>query len=428
MPKQKEFREQLTPILDAIDQLFPTDISNLDDPNPIADYLSMLVTNPIIGAAFELQVLMMLGMLGKFSHPDEAIMDFVNKNFEQMEGSLSLAVSEMAIARAVGHSLSEIVITPKNDAWMLASLHGVDPRLFVYRGSKGRIDQIVYNGSYKSNLRISLKKFVHVVNGRHLSYGSPYGIASCRRALPSHHSWHILMNLMMQTAQTQPVPYLVGQADPRESVPQYRDDGVSPALDADGQQMLVNAVQDLQNKLSNLAANGVLATSLNSHVTTVGGGASFNFFGEALQSVERKMLQAFLVPETALQGSRSGLGDSSLADSQRTLLEDSIEAFVTHEIKENLLESVVRPLIEWNFGSQETYGTFERDEEGEQELDVANSILQSFATGAYKADDLEAINRLREIHGLPEASEIVEGLSGLPEYDEVIDDELIAAA
>ena len=65
----------------------------------------------------------------------------------------------------------------------------------------------------------------------------------------------------------------------------------------------------------------------------------------------------FLVPQTAIGMSATGVGDSGLSDAHQRMLLMAVESdlFV---ISEGLIESLLKPMLTWNHGILDSYGHF----------------------------------------------------------------------
>jgi hypothetical protein len=86
------------------------------------------------------------------------------------------------------------------------------------------------------------------------------------------------------------------------------------------------------------------------------------------------------------------------------------------QIKERLIEDIVRPLLVWNFGEDvDDFGEFLSDEKPEENaVELLNALNSIVFNGTLSAADLDVINRIRTLAGIPTVSEIVEGLDGVP--------------
>jgi hypothetical protein len=151
-------------------------------------------------------------------------------------------------------------------------------------------------------------------------------------------------------------------------------------------------VEDIQNRT-------VVVTSIKNKLEAIASNVDINFWKEALVICHKLIYLSFLFPETGLEA--LGSGDSNLNKGQMALFYRLIE-HVADQIKEEILEKMIRPLIEWNFGEQEEYGAFPvLPGKEEQRIELMTALTSAFTSQIFTADDLDALNKLRELAGLP---------------------------
>ena len=389
----------------AINELIDDMVRDIgrDDITPIHEYLEMLTTSPIIGAALEIIVLLGLGFWGEYIHPDEKIQAFVRQNFQQMNGSMLLSLSELLSVKPLGYATSEWSIANKPDGWMLDDIQILHPNYYTFQGTRGQgVTGIKYRAS-GDEIEIPYDRLCHVVNQRHLSFRRPTGVADCKRAIAAHKAWKIIINEMLVAGQRQAVPIIVGYSEAGQ-VPLYGADGRSPLLDADGNPVTLPATKAMLDQLENIENRAIVSTDIKNRIEALQQQTDGQFFFQALKMLQQMQLLAFLVPESVL--AISGAGDSNLNKGHRTTLDSAIRATIT-QIKEEVLEKVVRPLIAWNFGEKATANLGEFQEpETESDDRVAllsaltNAVENPNGTGFLPAD-LDTINRGRTLAGIP---------------------------
>ena len=373
-----------------------------DDIHPIHEYLEMLTTSPLIGATVEVVVLLGLGFWGDYTHPDPTIKDFIQQNFEQMHGSLTLSLSELLSVKPLGYAASEWSIENKPSGWMLDDIQILHPKFYTFEGTRSGIVGVKYRTS-GDEIQIPYDRLVHVVNQRHVSFRRPTGVADCKRAIAAWKAWKIIINEMLVAGQRQAVPIIVGYSEAGQ-VPLCGADGRSPLLDADGNPITLPATKAMLDQLENIENRAIVSTDIKNRIEALHQQTDGHFFFQALKMLQQMQLLAFLVPESVL--AVSGTGDSHLNKGHRTTLDSAIRTTVS-QIAEEVLEKVVRPLIAWNFGEKATadLGKFQEPETENDDrvalLDaLANAVEKPNGTGFMPAD-LETINRGRELAGIP---------------------------
>ena len=247
---------------------------------------------------------------------------------------------------------------------------------------------------------------LHVVNKRHLAFGKPTGVPDCRIAVAAYKAWKIIVNEALLAGQRQATPIIVGKAPPDGRVQLVNPSGL-PLTDSDGQPQTVPATQALGKALEGINTNGgVIAVDTLHEINALNQQTNGQFFMELLRYFERLILMAFMVPETLFEVGRGGLGNAGLADSHLGVMMAQLRSLVD-QIKDQMIEKVVRSLIEWNFGPQESYGQFvEPENKQEDRLALFSAITNAIASGTFSLADIDVVNRHRELAGIPKVEEI----------------------
>ena len=378
--------------------------------------IQMLRTSPIVGAAYESVVLMALAEFkteetaGRqqivYSHPSGEISDWVSGQFSEMQGTLALSISEMLSAIALGDSFAEISVLNNGGEWGLESISIVDPRRWTFEGRLGQYENIKYRSAAGTEIKIPYAKGIHIRNHPHLRLGDTYSPSNAQRAYPAYQAWLIILSESVIAGERQATPLLAGYAPSEDRVPLLDANG-EHVKDSDGQLVFITAPEAMQGALENIENQSVIATDIKNKIEVLGQTVTPQFFDFLLKYLERMQLQSFLVPETAFAVGDGGLGNAGLADAHMGLLQKSVHQIV-NQIKGALIESVVRPLITWNFGEQdEGYGAFPSPEKSEIDVNIAQVIANGISQGVFSSQDLEVINRMRETLGVPPADEIM---------------------
>jgi hypothetical protein len=398
---------QLAPVIASVVGDMIQDLIREDD-NPLEDYLLMLETSPVLGAAADASNLMLLQRFGAYTHPDENIQTFIRTNIEQMNGSLNWSIAELSAADFIGYVCSEWSVVPNAGEWKLDRLQGLDPRKYGFRGTMSGITDLRYQGA-AGDIYIPYDRIVHIVGRRWLSFGDPQGKASCKLAIAAWKAWKIVIAEMLVASQRQGTGLLVGKAPSDKMVPLFDQDG-NPLLDENDRPLSKPAPEALLEALDNLDNRTVLATDIENSVEILSQQTREGFFLNILKYLQQLQLLAFLFPESIL--TTSGVGDSNLNSGQRTTL-DLLLDNRAEQIKEAFLESWVRALIIYNFGEQEErYGSFPTPENNSVDsLALFAALDNAVSHGTFSSQDLDVINKMRELAGLPEAAAIAQQMS-----------------
>jgi hypothetical protein len=409
---------KLAPIIEDLVEDTIAELSN-EDPESVEVYLEMLKTNCVLGTVLELETLMAFSELGEYHHENEAIQDFVRRNFEQMKGSLGHSFAEIyQCTKGLGYNCSEMAIAQLEGEWVLDSLLAINPTLYVFRGQKGEITELLYNGA--DEVVIPYDRVIHTISGLGLSFSNPYGIAACRRALAPWRAWKIFNTQMLIAGQRNATPITVGYADSNDRIAVLDATGQPIRNSQTGETTTIAAPQELANQLIKLENNSVITTDLKNRIEALNVQTDGHFFLQAIALCEEMMLKAFAVPNTVLSTASNGTGDSNLNEGHRAIWTLSIGGLVA-QIKEAMLEQLIRPLIFWNFGDQEDYGDFKKDvnEEGDR-LQLLAVLGQIMNGNALSQADIEWQNRLRELAGIPPIDSVTKMMQNrVPNYFEV---------
>ena len=395
---------RLAPVLDELETAIMEALQNPDS-NPIATYIDMIDTDPEIGACVELEVLLGMKRVGEYQHEDERIQDFVTANLENLKGGFQKTLGELFVARPLGYVASEMVFRAENREWFVDQIFALHPENYEFRGKDGELEELRYMSSQKGDITIPYEKVIHIANNDWLAFGDPHGKAQCKKALASHLATRIVQNLMMTGLKTQATPLLVGKASATESVNLLDPETGLPMENDDGSPKMRSALSALHDDLVKIGSNGVITTDLANSIESIANQTDGMFFLNALTYLRSLKLLSFLVPETAF--TVTGTGDSNLASNQSTLLMASISAFA-ERVKHALIQCAIRPLIEANFGVQDSYGGFATPEENKiDEIALLDALARAAVTGVLGVPDIELINKARELAGLPPVQELI---------------------
>lgn len=386
-----------------------------EDTNSISEYLEMCRTSPIIGALLDLIRLYAQSMMGEYDNENEDYKTFILRCFELMDGSVKMAVDQLMIVKPLGYAVAEWAPIERDSSYMLDSIQILDPAKYRFEGKLSKVEQIVYDGE-SGDIIIPYDRVIHLTNQNHLSFNSPFGVADCRRVYAPYKAWKITIAAAVIAAKRRGEPIIVGFAPSDQQVQVGTDQATGEAITIAAPAALLQTLQDLDS-------NSVAATDLENKVQLIEA-AEGRLIMDVLKELERLQLLGFLVPETILAA--TGVGDSSLNSGHRSIL-DLMVGSTIDQIKERLIEDVVRPLLIWEFGEKvEDFGSFPTPKTSDPgAIEMLNAIATAVYNGAFSAADLDVINRMRDLAGLPTVTEIAEPLTGAPtETPTIVGDEI----
>jgi hypothetical protein len=371
------------------------------------DELLSCFTCPPIKAALETIVLMGVSYFGEYTHPKEKIQKYIRSNFERMDGAYKVAIAQSFISMWLGYSCHEISHKAEGKDWMLQSLLFLNPKRWAFRGTIAKIQDLHYYGAV-GDLCIPYDKVLHIVGSPHLTLdNSPYGFAQLKSAIAPYRAWKILVAQMMAAGSRQANGLLVGYVDPSGATEALLDENGQPIIGPDNQPIMVNPAEDMGKELAGIDGRSYIVTSTANKIESLKIEPDIDFYLGALKYCHKLMYLSLMFPETMLELVGGGSGDSNLHEGQASLLGQWVEQ-QADQIKEQMLERVVRQLITWKFGEQDDWGSFPVPEQAEeQRVELLNAIVSAMVQQVFSADDLDIINKARMLIGVPELNEII---------------------
>lgn len=398
---------QITSTLNRVTQSFLQEIGNTD--KNTTDYIKMARKDPLVRACIELKCLRAAIMLGKYSHHNSQIERWVQHNFESMIGSLTHKVGRLASAMAMGYSTAEIVFTNESPGqWSLKTINILDQTKTSFEGKNGEIYFLRYREPTGLDKRVPYGKIIHVVNGFSANIGEHdmvYGDAESYTAHQYFKAKQAILTEMMISAKNSASGMWLGQADSNETV-QIVDVNGRPKMNADGSPLTQSAVYALQEQLLNMENNSVIVTDLKNRIQPLVPDGKEATWDNYIRILDSGIMRAYGVPEGIFkEGTNTTMGNT-LGRTHKTVLDSQIESIVS-QIRDQLIEKVVKPLLIWNFGLTEDFGSFKIDEVQDQEsvsLRVQN-IISAVSSQILPAQNIHIQNALYDSLGLPTINE-----------------------
>ena len=394
---------QITSTLNRVTQSFLQEIGNTD--KKIADYIDMARKDPLVRACIELKCLRAAIMLGKYSHHDSRVEKWVQHNLDSMHGSLTHKVGRLASAMAMGFSAAEIVFTDEiRGQWRLKTINILDQTKISYEGKNGEALFLRYREPTGLDKRIPYAKTLHIVNGFSANIGEydmVYGDAESCTAYQYFKAKQAILTEMMISAKNSASGMWLGQADSNETV-QIVDVNGNPRFNSDGSPLTQSAVHALQQQLLNVENNSVIVTDLKNRVQPLIPDGKEATWDNYIRILDNGIMRAYGVPEGIFKEGTGSVTQNSLGRTHKTILDSQIESIVS-QIRDQLIERIVKPLLVWNFGITEDFGSFKLDEVQDQEsvsLRVQN-IISAVSAQIIPAQNIHVQNALYDSLGLP---------------------------
>jgi len=336
-------------------------------------YVSML-RQPWIAAAAKVRIMLMLSYLQDYKHVNDGIQEDIRTQLKNLPGSFKTYQSQMASALYCGASVTEKWHKIVGKKAELAGLNWVDPRYIKYKvNDKGELE-IRFK---KGDLDLLLTDVIHIKNDEEFNFGNnPAGVATLERATPFWEQYRLVMVAMAIAAQRQATPLLVGK-------------------NSRGTEESAKVFLDNLEKARN---SGVMVIDIEDMIEAIQQQTDGNFFVVVLRILRQSILMSFLVPETILGQGESGSGDSNLNAGHTKILRmnSRTEAGI---FGEKLVEEMIRPIIEFNYGNIGDWGNFPlRMDEPDDPNGLITALNKTVEQSILGAD--EAVIRIKDLAGI----------------------------
>lgn len=384
----------LTPQVEKLVNRFLTIVPSARE--DIDSYVEML-HNPVVNTGVELRVLLTLWVMGDYSNPDRPDIEaYVKAQFAAMPTKFKSALRELeAYKLSFGNVFAEKVIKRN---YQLGGIQALDPRRFDYVGSYGQVDYARYRGVY-GNIDIKYKDGIHLVNLPHLAIGrDPNGVACCKIANPYWEAFKITSACLAIATQFSAAPATVGETDTNQTVTKLDDEGAE-VIENDLPVQINKGTQMLEN-LESLRTSGVMAVGRGDKVYAIANETKGELILGAAQFFQRMILLSFLVPDTIMSVGGTGTGDSGLNAGHMQILMMVVRESAS-ELAEAVIEDIVKPLIIYNYGAQDSYGHFPIKQELDPlSLQIADTLVKLGNAGLVDKTDLAVLAKARETVGI----------------------------
>ena len=352
---KKELEKQASPGVVMFRRLNPFDqiIGYINNPDPVSYYREMVQTDATIAACLEFVSLSVVSKLGDYTHPNKDIQDFIRTNFEQLEGSFVDTCKSLMSFLWAGYAVAEIVTEVKDDRVWLHSLpilpaENVRFKLDEDPGSLnyGALAEVIQNPQMVSETHLPAEKCLIIRNDYPGSAEqSPYGLSRLKCVLSIYAA---------KTEAEKNWAYALGRYG--SPILQYElENPAQKVKTSDGR--IMTAFEQAQEQVNAAGElKGVVSFKGNNLQMIYPPAGIGEGFKKACDYYNRLIMRGLLIP--SLLFDNGDTGSYSLGQEHYKLFDVSLDAILSI-LTEAILEQLVRPLIDWNFGEQENYGSFE---------------------------------------------------------------------
>ncbi|KLU66316.1 hypothetical protein DEAC_c17150 [Desulfosporosinus acididurans] len=386
--------------------LFDKAIANPDSAN-VVEYERMLDSDETVAAGIEFMILSTLNKLDMYrNESNPQIETFINESFEGMRGTLVETVADILSAIWAGYSGSEIVYKPDGAKMRWDYIATYHPRTVFFNIDKetGRLDQDepITQFRWFAGSPVKIPKNKCIVYSHNMRFGNWYGTSQLRAARKNWLLKDPVLKMWVNAVDkfgTPLIAAMVPNDDIRDPDKPYNDDGSENRI----QQIdyMARLLTNIQSGTGLAMGSGTGDQKVDIKTLTGTGAGVGEAFTGIISYLNRAIFRSMLVPSLLFEeGQNSGsyaLGQAHF-DMYGMML-DSIYKRLT----ETLLEWLVRPLIEMNFGPQKNYGEFPEREMSETDRNVIAGIFMQMTNAGYlDATHQEDFDHVRGSLGFPE--------------------------
>jgi hypothetical protein len=377
--------------------LFDNCISNPDDVS-VFEYERMIDTDETIAVGIQFLISSVLLKLGEYQNETSPkIAAFVNDCLETMRGNLHTAVEEMLSALWAGYSGTEIVWKPDGSRITidkLATYHPytvyikVDPMTGEYQGfSQWR----KYAGS---PIEIPPEKAILYTYGKR--FGNHYGRSILK---PLRKNWLLkdpVLKMWARALDRFGTP-LISLSVPDEQI----EDPENPGVMINQIDWANRLLKNIQNGTGLVFRNGPPGAETKAEAITSGGSGVGEAFEKAVHYFNKMMLRGMLVPSLVFdEGRRSG--SYALGQSHFGIFNLGVTG-IYNGVTEALIEQLVRPLIDYNYGPQKDYGQFVENQIESEDMKLLYEGFLALTNSGYMDPQIqEDFDAVRSKMGLPQ--------------------------
>jgi hypothetical protein len=335
--------------------------------------------------------------MGTYHHPDDQVTTFVHECLEGMQDSLPIAAMDILSALWAGFSTTEIVWKPEGKQIKLDYLATYHPSTVTFvLNSRGRLDGVKQRWLFSAlDTDIPVEKcLIYTHNKRFNNY---YGISAFKRIRKNWLLKDAFLKMWARALDKYGTP-LTTAIVPDGNV-------VDPETGEE-----VSQLEYATKLLANLQSGTALALSakgdgkdnrLPEVKATFPGSGVGDSFNQAVSYLNKMICRGMLIPSLVFdEGARSG--SYALGESHFDAFMLAIRSIYV-QLTDILLDQLIRRLVEYNFGPQDEYGTFQEKPPGEDQIKVLSEAFLALTNGGYLDPAIqEDLNYVRVATGLPE--------------------------
>lgn len=425
----------------------------------VETYRRMMDTDETLGSGMDFLVTCLAARLGEYTHPSDEIAKYVNDRLADIEGGWVNACKQMLEAAGTGFTVNEKVWANTEHGFVPKKLVSLPPGTILFEtnrtGELTRDGILQYQRNYNPalfgggiaylfgfintntqgptsnrpdiyaklgdypfplrspnifsylSIRIPTRKCVHYAWNATGSHGSPYGKSLLRRAYKHWVLKDAIMQMLAVSLDRKGTPLQVWYIDPNTSFIDTNKWNGQPVKTGPGAPDIgIRAQAAVKDALKNIHNDSVVFMPGKKGQFVEGDfidqKSNATDFLAALDALDKRMMRALLLPPLVFT-SGDGAGSFSLGQEHARTFDKILDGQLSG-FKQVIIMQLVKEMISYNFPSsawqKDGFGEFGAreltQEERKAEMECVETALN---TGAVDMNDLDDLNRVREIAG-----------------------------
>lgn len=360
------------------------------------EFERMLNTDETVGAAYDFLVLSVVNLIGNYNHPNKEINDFINKCLERMQDTLVKTASSILSAIWAGYSVTEIVWKAEGTSILLDKLVTYHPKSIHFSvNKKGQLESVQqYDFLFDDKTDIPIEKCITYTHGE--DFGNHYGKSSFKRIRKNWLLKDAFLKMWARGLDKYGTPMAIAIVPDGQVIDPDTKELVSQL------EYATKMLQSLQNGTG--MALSVDTNKSNSNIpdvkVTFPGSNVGESFNQAINYLNKMICRGLLIPSLVFdEGARSG--SYALGASHFDAFMMGVKG-IYNKLTDIILDKLIRRLIEYNFGPQISFGSFQLNLPDPGQTKAMSEIFVALTNAGFIDPNVEEdFKHVRTITGLP---------------------------
>lgn len=357
-------------------------------------YKEYLKKEPVSRMCCDIKALLCAQRLKHYIHDNKEIETFVRNMIDDMDVSFDRVVGQLASAMPLGFSTAEIIFSQnKNKKAIVKSIDVLDHEKISFKGKKGIITHVVYNDD--RSISIPYWKTIHITRGYSTDFDDPFGVPEMKAALPYIKAKMTFYSNMMVASHKLATGLLIFSLDNSKEV---------KIIDSKGRARKVDKSTAVQEQVKNIDNMPVVLLGKDDTVQNIPLNSGMDLWLPGIDKFNSDIKKAFSVADHIVDGIQNLPQTATAINSMFSVTDSTIYAFI-QSVNRELINKIVKPVVQWNFGEQSNYGKFDIEPVNPDKDTVQfNNLLQAIGYGAVDVNSYEVKNKINEFLGLSDTN------------------------